>query len=361
MAAAELARRYHRGIEIAVVCVALLWHLGGAGPQLKLHLDTYTVPGAHVAGWLLLLVIMVRASMSLLRGRNAAVTVLPLAAGALALCAVVTAMLPGARLLETDWVWGSVGWTGVVLLLRRPLRELAGFMAVAAAITLAFLSADGLSRADLAAYVTVLYGGVSVQLAAALTARALVVPARQAARAALAAATADTERMISEQLRAIRFDRYEAVRGTVEPLLKGLVDGTLNPADPAVHRQFLTAVARLRRMLAEHDASDDPLLHDLRVCAEEATRHGIAVDLEVVGSTPPVPAAIRRELTDPVIEVLAAAGSRARITLISEPGSVAVGVVSDTPVEPVPRYGQVTVESQRDGTDLWMETQWQLR
>jgi hypothetical protein len=157
-------------------------------------------------------------------------------------------------------------------------------------------------------------------------------------------------------------ERYNELRTAVEPLLRGLAGGTLPLDDPLVRRRFLAAAARLRRMLAERDTTADPLLHDLQVCAEEVARHGVVVELEAVGRSPSLPSAVRRELVDPVVEVLAGADAAARITVIGEPGGVTVGVVSDTPAEPrVGGRSGVDVQWQRDGAELWLETRWQSR
>ncbi|XVQ86460.1 hypothetical protein ACQP2K_03220 [Microbispora siamensis] len=357
---AEMMRGYARKLGIAIVSITLLWHLVGAGQLLQRHLSAYRPPGLHLAGWLALLLVMGLASAALLTGRTTTVTTWSVAMTALVLLTVVTALLPTHRLLETDWAWGSVGWTGVVALLYRPLRELVVFMAAAAAITFGFLCLEGLSRPELTAFIVVLYGGTSLQLAVVFTARALSVPARNAAQAALAEAEAVTQRVISEQLHTLRLERYNELRTAVEPLLRGLADGTVSPEDPAVRRQCLASAARLRRMLAERDSTTDPLLHDLQVCAEEVARHGVLVDLEAIGEPPSLPPAIRRELVDPVVEVLARAGTSARITLIGEPGGVTIGVVSDSTADlNMPGPHNVDTVWQRDGTELWMETRWQ--
>lgn len=53
------------------------------------------------------------------------------------------------------------------------------------------------------------------------------------------------------------------------------------------------SVTRLRRDLADTDDVPDPLIHELRACADALERHGIAVDLiSPAGTIPILPAGI---------------------------------------------------------------------
>ncbi len=76
----------------------------------------------------------------------------------------------------------------------------------------------------------------------------------------------------------------------------------------------------------------DPLVHELSACVDVAERRGLAVSLAVSGETVPVPTAVRRELTGPVITALSAARSRARVSLLRTDEEVRVAVVADTDV-----------------------------
>jgi hypothetical protein len=116
-------------------------------------------------------------------------------------------------------------------------------------------------------------------------------------------------------------------------------------------------------MFAESDDAPDPLIHELIACADVAERRGVAADLEAVGVIPAVPAATRRVLTDMAITILAAAATRARITVTAAGDGLIVSFVADGPADaplPVPG-GDVTISHQRDDDVLWVEARWNVR
>src|SRR4051812_39863509 len=85
----------------------------------------------------------------------------------------------------------------------------------------------------------------------------------------------------------------------------------------------------MRRLFAEADDVDDPLLHDLRACAALAGRRGAAGGLATPGSWPVLPRELRRGLTDAPLAALATAGLSARVTVVGTPAGVAVSVVTE--------------------------------
>ena len=222
---------------------------------------------------------------------------------------------------------------------------------------------DGLDRESLAGFVTVLSASVVIQLAVALAAHAVDIPARQAADLAANQVAAREQRVISARVHAARQVRWLAVRETVEPLLQDLAAGRANPADHRVRRDCAIAAARLRRMFAESDDAPDPLIHELLACADVAERRGVAADLEAVGVVPAVPARTRRVLTDMAITILAAAATRARITVTAAGDGLIVSFVADGPADvPLPVPGDdIAISHQRDDDVLWMEARWNVR
>ena len=254
------------------------------------------------------------------------------------------------------------------MLLRRPLTEFVVFLGLEALATFAVLVRDGLNRESLAGFVTVLSASVVIQMAAALAARAVEIPARQAADLAANQVAAQEQRVISARVHDARQVRWLGVRETVEPLLQDLAAGRANPADRMVRRECAIAAARLRRMFAESDEAPDPLIHELIACADVAERRGVAADLEAVGVIPAVPAGTRRVLTDMAITILAAAATRARITVTAAGDGLIVSFVADGPADtllsvsglPVPD-GEVAISHQRDDDVLWVEARWNVR
>jgi hypothetical protein len=324
---ALLATRYGRDFDRAVVFVVVIWHTLGAGSQLWAHLPDYQHPGWQVAAWSVLgLVILAGAARLLTRTGRGAV---PLAAVALAVNGFVSVTVPPGRLLETHWAWGTTGWACVLLLLRRPLAELLTFLAADAAVVGAVLAAGGLSRTEAASFVTVLYASASIQLAVVVAVRVLDGTARRAVQTTVARADAAARRQIAERVHAARQDRYRTIGADTRSLLLDLAEGRASPEDPAVRTGCAVAAARMRRLFAESDDVPDPLVHELRACADIAERRAVRVDIETIGRLPEVPGTARRALTEAAIDVLTRARGQARITLAAENGGVAVAIVAD--------------------------------
>src|SRR4029077_12192471 len=103
---------------------------------------------------------------------------------ALAASTAAAAARPDARMLAVNWAWGSAGWIGVLVLLRRRFTELAWFLAAEALAILAVQVRDGLHRSDLAGFLALLAWSTGAQVAVAAGVRALDVAAGQAAAAA---------------------------------------------------------------------------------------------------------------------------------------------------------------------------------
>ena len=121
------------------------------------------------------------------------------------------------------------------------------------------------------------------------------------------------------------------------------------------------AVTRLRRYLAENDDVPDPFSHELRACADAAERRGVAVDLIApAGTVPMVPVSIRRALTEPIIQVLAATASRARITVVASSAEVAVAIVADARLAaPITvASDSVRCDWEQEGGRLWAQAWW---
>ncbi len=381
---AVLAARYARALDIAVVVAAAGWQLAGAGPLLLAHLGSYSSDRFQVAAWCAIALIIAAGSVLLLRGSGRRETGWALAAAALVISTAAAAACPPAQMLETNWSWGTAGWVGVLVLLRRPLAELGVFLTLEALAMFAVLARDGLHQPNVAAFITVLAGSTGIQVAISVAARTLHVPAQQAEAAATREADATARQAVADRIRGARQARWLELRATAEPLLSGLAAGTADPADRAVQRACAVEAARLRRLFAEADDTPDPLVHELHACADVAQRRGVAVDIETAarfpgtqpagtqaaGTRPPnqlpgpqlpaVPPEGRRAITDLAIAVLVNAISRVRVTVTGTADGVIVSLVCDSPADPdLPRPpAGLVVDSQRDGQSLWVEARW---
>lgn len=357
---AVLAARYGRAFDIAVVVVVAGWHVAGAGSELVPDRALYASYPAQAAAWVGMGLVIALGSVRLLRGRSGAAWAWTLAAVALAVSTAAALGCPPERLLMTDWAWGTAGWIGVLVLLRRPLAELAAFLSAETAATLAVLASAGLNRASLAGFITILVQTTAIQLVVAIAARGLGSTAREAAGVAQGEAAGREKAVIAQQLQAARQARWLSLQESAGPLLGALADGSADPGDPEVRRACAVEAARLRRLMAESDDAPGSLQHELLACADVAERRGVAVDIDTVGTLPDPPVEVRRVITDTAIAVLTTAASQVRITLLALPGSVAVSLVADCPADPelpLPAAG-VTVACQRDDRAVWVEASW---
>ena len=117
----------------------------------------------------------------------------------------------------------------------------------------------------------------------------------------------------------------------------------------------------MRRLFAETDTVENPLLHELRHCADIADRKGVEVELDARGHWPVPPVAVRRDLTDAALTALATADSWARVTVVGSADLVSVSVVADCAelAVPAPATPDVRVETFGSNGTVWMEAQWQ--
>src|SRR5262249_44069505 len=194
----------------------------------------------------------------------------------------------------------------------------------------------------------------------ALVVSALDGTARRAATAAEQQAAVRRRGQVAEALHRSRLDRYQTVRRSVVPLLTGLAAGVLDPADRRTQRRCAVEASRLRRLSAETDDVPDPLLHELRACADLAYSRGVLVDLQVVGQLPVLTRPVRRALTEAPLHALAGAEQRARVTVFGRSNEGAGSVLADTRLGgPLTSPDRAVTVSVMQGPDWqWIETRW---
>ena len=360
-----VATRYQRGSELAIVWMFAVRHVANALVAILAHRWAYRSFGAELVAWALMAGVGVAGSVRLLRRRTGAVLSWLLAAAVLAASAVATAAVAsGQELTPAHWALGATGWFGVLLLLRRPIAELATLIAINAGFTLVVLLRDGAAdRVGLARFLLMTYVMAAPQLGLALVVRALDGTARRAAAAAEWQAAVRRRGQVAEALHRSRLDRYQTVRRSVVPLLVGLAGGDLDPADRHTQRRCAVEASRLRRLFAETDDVPDPLLHELRACADIAYSRGVLVDLQVVGQLPVLSVSVRRALTDAPLHALASAERQARVIVFGRSNEVAVSVLADAragePAQlPTPLDPAVTVTVQEWEDWQWIEARW---
>jgi len=360
---AMMSGRYQRAFTIAVIFLVGSWHLVGAGGQLLHNRLDYSSFGFQGAMWLVIALAITAGSVLALREtpswRSAwAVAVITLAASTAA-----AAASPASQMLAVNWAWGTAGWAGLLVLLRRRFIELAWFLTAEAAATLSVQMWDGLHRTDLAGFLAVLAWSTGAQVAVAAGVRALDAAADQAAAAVRSEHAARERAATAEIIQAARHARWLALQETAAPLVAELAAGTADPGDAQVRVRCAVQAARLRRLLAEGDEVPGSLVHELYASADVAERRGVAVEIETAGLLPQVPRPARRVITDAAIAILTDARTHARITLAAVAAGIAVSFVADTGAGiQLPAAGEgVTIQQQQDGGMFWAEARWSSR
>ncbi|MFC6887278.1 MULTISPECIES: hypothetical protein [Actinomadura] len=362
-AAAPFVPRFHRAFDVAVVSTVVLWQVVAAGTALLVYLPHFRPPAAAAAAWAAQVLIIAAGAAALLRGGRSRRVAWTLTAADLAAGAAVAAACPEALLLKIDWGWTSTGMIAVLLLLRRPARELVAVLLANAGVVLAVLCAgDALSRHNVAGVVTLVYASASVQLALLAGARVFRDSGGLAADAAAEQwEIANREAVIAEVVTARRA-RYRSARTVVEPLLRGLADGTADPSDPELRRRCAAAEAALRHVLTEREDVPDPVMRALRPGIDDAVRRGVVVDVASVGDPPRLPDRTGTALSRAPLAALASTRRYARVTVVSTgPDEVSVSVLGDGELALPPRGSArdgVTLVTDHDDDLHWVEARW---
>ncbi|TNH27321.1 hypothetical protein FHG89_18490 [Micromonospora orduensis] len=364
-APAAVAHASDRGARIVAVAIALAWHLAIGLPAVLAARAEFAAPVVVIGGWVLVLAAGTTAGVLLLR--DTPLPPWPLA-GLLVVVDAAVFAAAGERQLFTaaNWVWGTLGWFFLLALWGRRVAGLVALLTAHAVIALVAVLGHGIDEADLARYVMYVYGTFSLPVAIFVGSTMIVGLGRDRAAAAAAMHTMAAERDAAERGLRERRDRLALVGATAGRVLGELAAGQADPDDPEVQRRCVLAAARLRRLIAESDDVPDPLLHELRAAADLAERNGLPIDLVTIGSPPPLPVEIRRQLADPLTALLAGARDWARLTVVSGPDEVVVSLV--TPDRPGPEAtgpppgeyddGPVQHLYERDGDIRWAQTRW---
>jgi hypothetical protein len=358
--AAIMSGRYQRAFTLAVLFLVVGWHLAGAGGQLLHNRTAYGSFAFQGVMWLVMALAITGGSVLVLRGIPGWRAAWAVAIVALAASTAAAVASPAGQMLAVNWAWGSAGWIGVLVLMRRRFAELVWFLAAEAMATLGVQVWDGLHRANLAGFLAVLAWSTGAQVAVAAGVRALDAAAGQAASAARSEHVARERAATAEIIRAARHARWLALQESAVPLVAELAAGTADPGDAQVRTRCAVQAARLRRLLAEGDQVPGSLVHELYASADVAERRGIAVQIETAGPLPQVPRAARRVITDAAIAILTDAQSQARITLAAVADGIAVSFVADTGAGVrLPASGDgVVIQHQQDGDMFWAEVRW---
>jgi hypothetical protein len=366
MAERASADRLLGGARATVLLIAVTVQVCLCTLQMLGNRDRYHPWWPEPAAFGVLLVVAAGCGYFLARGRavprraSRAGVVLTFGASVLATLPVA----PADYLSPEHWTFGLVGWYALALLFDRRPRVLGGFLGVHVVLTASTLFlAGGVAANRLAPMGITAISTLGFQLAVGLAAGLIRRIAARAGEAAEAQELASTAETIAARIHHDHRERYDTLLGTTVPLLRGLADGSLDPADEDVTRRCATEAARMRRLFAEGDDVPDRLIHELAAVIDAAERNGVSVQLAVrgePGASAELPKAVRRELIDPVAAVLASSGSAVRVTVVRTPERVRVSALGDAPAVPeAPEPMQVRVYRLGTASGMWVEAVWQ--
>ncbi|MGO9216423.1 MAG: hypothetical protein ACLP5E_01420 [Streptosporangiaceae bacterium] len=274
----EAAAPRFAAILAAVLPVGLL-------AQALAELPDYRHPVMPIAVWLSLLgaawwlIPRVRGG-GLTRGQAA----VAMAVAVAAVSAVGWDRRPHAPAGALDWsILGAV-WLLALAALSRPAWEwLPGALLVLAVngffiVRLLGTDAPGIARLAAAAYVT----GVILSVFAVLR-PTLRVHAGLAARQAELASRSAAERAAVGAIQQDRRDRFAVLELEALPLLRGIADGSLDPAEEEVRQACARHATTLRRALVDRARLGCELMAGLEPAFLAARRRGLQIEIQVVG------------------------------------------------------------------------------
>ena len=183
-----------------------------------------------------------------------------------------------------DWSVLGTGWLLALVALSRPAWVwISGALLIFAAhavftIRLLGVTSLGLARLALAAYLLV---GILIIFAAMRP--TLRAHAGMAARHAALASRAAAERAAAAAVHEDRRARLALLEVEVLPVLRGIADGTLDPADDEVKQRCAQYAAALRRALVDRVQNADRLLAELEPALRAARARGMPAEVQVVG------------------------------------------------------------------------------
>jgi hypothetical protein len=317
--------------------------------QTLASLGDYRQPAVAVAVWAAL---FGAAAWLLPRGRRDGLNARDAAAAILIAAAAATVIgwehrpHPGSG--DVDLAILGTAWLLALVALSQPAWTwILGATAVFTIHSALVVEADGRGAPTLAQLEAGGYILVAILIAFAALRPTLALHTRMSARRASLASRSDAERAAAAAVLADRRSRLARLELEALPLLRGIADGLLDPADPSVRERCARHAAALRHSLTDRAAEAGGLVAGLGPALRAAGARGLLVSVQVIGH-PVAPPDVARAVLAAVDAVLGAlpphqvtltviaAGEEAELYLtFSEPPPA--GVMPDADVA---RYGR---------------------
>ena len=252
--------------------------------QVLMDLPDYRHPAVPLAVWLGL---VAAAAWLIPRARARGLTT---AQSAVAIAVAMTAVaLVGWDRTQgatgtVDWSVFGTGWVLMLVTLSRPAWAwVTGALLIFTAhavFAIRLLGTTPLSLARLAVTVYTLTVILAVFAALQLTFHA---QAKIFARRSVLASRSAAERAATAAVQQDRRGRLALLEADALPLLRGIADGTMDPADQRVRARCARLAATLRRALADGPRTADGILAELEPALSAARARGLPVEVQVVG------------------------------------------------------------------------------
>ena len=307
------------------------------------ELGDYRHPAVPVAVWLSLLV----AALWLIpRVRDGGLTrgqaAIAVAVALVAVSAVGWDRRPHVPAGALDWsILGAV-WLLALAAISRPAWEwIPGALLVLAVngffiLRLLGTAAPGIARLAAAAYVVVMILSVFAALRPALR-----VHVGLAARAAELASRSAAERAAVTAIQEDRRDRFALLELEALPLLRGIANGSLDPADDEVRQKCARHATSLRRALVDRARLGRELLAGLEPALSAARQRGLQVEVQVVGDPGPASREVMQATLAAVGTILGALPAQPVTLTVLAPSALAPSVLAPSilvnpgPADPV--------------------------
>jgi hypothetical protein len=253
--------------------------------QALVHPGNYRQPAVPALVWLATLAaaawLVPRSRAGGLTGRQAIVAI----AGAVAAVAVVGVERRASAAAGTvNWsILGTIWVLALVALSRPAWTWVSGALLVLAAHAIFIVRALGVNPLSLAQIGAATYILVVILVVFAGLRPTLRTQTDVAARRATLASTSAAERAAAAAVRDDRGRRLALLQMEALPLLRGIADGTLDPAGRAVQQRCAAHASALRHSLIDRPPAGGSLLAGLEPVLQAARDRDVLVEVQVVG------------------------------------------------------------------------------
>ena len=275
---ATAAEAFMAGVMAAILPIALLIHA-------LANTHDYRLPAVPVAVWL---GVLAAAAWLVPRARGSGLTA-PQAAVALVIALAAISLVDWDRRAAAgagavDWPLLGVVWLLALVALSRPAWTwVSGGVLVLTAHAVFVIHVLGLSPLSLTLVTAAVYLFVVTVAVFAGLRPLLRTQASMAARRAALASESAAERAAVSAIREDRRERLGLLEEEALPLLRGIADGTLDPADAGVRDRCLRHAAALRHSLTGRARDAGGVLAGLEPALRAADARGLLVDVQVIG------------------------------------------------------------------------------